>query len=114
MKILITSDWYTPAVNGVVASILALRRQLEARGHEVRVLTLSGTVHTTCENGVYAVGSVDAGLIYPGARLRSFAPAGGMETGCGALPVRVQHLFSGPAHRPGGGGAAHSHLPHGV
>lgn len=73
MKILITSDWYTPAVNGVVASILALRRQLEARGHEVRVLTLSGTVHTTCENGVYAVGSVDAGLIYPGARLRSFA-----------------------------------------
>ena len=37
------------------------------------VLTLSGTVHTTCENGVYAVGSVDAGLIYPGARLRSFA-----------------------------------------
>lgn len=39
MKILITSDWYTPAVNGVVASILALRRQLEARGHEVRVLT---------------------------------------------------------------------------
>ena len=73
MKILITSDWYTPAVNGVVASILALRRQLEARGHEVRVLTLSSTVHTTCENGVYAVGSVDAGLIYPGARLRSFA-----------------------------------------
>ena len=73
MKILITSDWYTPAVNGVVASILALRRQLEARGHEVRVLTLSGTLHTTCENGVYAVGSVDAGLIYPGARLRSFA-----------------------------------------
>ena len=73
MKILITSDWYTPAVNGVVASILALRRQLEARGHEGRVLTLSGTVHTTCENGVYAVGSVDAGLIYPGARLRSFA-----------------------------------------
>ena len=73
MKILITSDWYTPAVNGVVASNLALRRQLEARGHEVRVLTLSSTVHTTCENGVYAVGSVDAGLIYPGARLRSFA-----------------------------------------
>lgn len=51
MKILITSDWYTPAVNGVVASILALRRQLEARGHEVRVLTLSGTLKPPVRTG---------------------------------------------------------------
>ena len=28
MKILLTSDWYIPAVNGVVTSLLALRRQL--------------------------------------------------------------------------------------
>ena len=41
MKILITTDWYSPAVNGVVTSVLNLRRELELRGHEVRVLTLS-------------------------------------------------------------------------
>ena len=41
MKILITSDWYTPAVNGVVTSVKNLKRELERRGHEVRVLTLS-------------------------------------------------------------------------
>lgn len=41
MKILITTDWYTPAVNGVVTSVNNLRRELEALGHEVRVLTLS-------------------------------------------------------------------------
>ena len=73
MKILITSDWYAPAVNGVVTSVLNLRRELEARGHEVRVLTLAGSRRSTVENGVYAVGSVDAGRIYPGARLRSAA-----------------------------------------
>jgi len=39
MKILITSDWYIPAVNGVVTSVKNLRRELEAQGHEVRVLT---------------------------------------------------------------------------
>ena len=40
MKILITTDWYTPAVNGVVTSVKNLQRELERRGHEVRVLTL--------------------------------------------------------------------------
>lgn len=39
MKILITSDWYIPAVNGVVTSVKNLRRELERRGHEVRILT---------------------------------------------------------------------------
>lgn len=70
MKILITSDWYAPAVNGVVTSILTLRRELTRRGHEVRVLTLSGGSRGWQADGVYAVGSLDAGHIYPGARLR--------------------------------------------
>ncbi len=71
MKILITSDWYIPAVNGVVTSVKNLRRELEARGHEVRVLTLSQN-HRSCErDGVTYLGSVAAGLIYPGARLRT-------------------------------------------
>ncbi|MDD3164705.1 MAG: glycosyltransferase family 4 protein [Oscillospiraceae bacterium] len=74
MKILITSDWYAPAVNGVVASVLNLRRELQARGHEVRVLTLSQTPHSFEQDGVTSLGSIPAGLIYPGARLRT-APA---------------------------------------
>lgn len=71
MKILITSDWYTPAVNGVVTSVLNLRRELENRGHEVRVLTLSQDIHSSSRDGVTRIGSVAAGLVYPGARLRT-------------------------------------------
>jgi len=71
MKILITSDWYTPAVNGVVTSVLNLRRALEARGHEVRVLTLSQSPRSSEKDGVTRLGSISAGLIYPGARLRT-------------------------------------------
>ena len=71
MKILITSDWYSPAVNGVVTSVKNLRRELEARGHEVRVLTLSQTHRSWKKDGVTYLGSVAAGLVYPGARLRT-------------------------------------------
>ncbi len=71
MKILIKSDWYTPAVNGVVTSVLNLRRELEARGHEVRVLTLSQSPRSREEDGVTRLGSICAGRIYPGARLRT-------------------------------------------
>ena len=71
MKILITTDWYAPAVNGVVTSVKNLRRGLEARGHEVRILTLSQNRHSWQEDGVYYLGSVPAGLVYPGARLRT-------------------------------------------
>lgn len=46
MKILITTDWYTPAVNGVVTSVKNLQRELERRGHEVRILTLSQSLHS--------------------------------------------------------------------
>lgn len=70
MKILLTSDWYIPAVNGVVTSVLNLKRGLEARGHEVRILTLSGTRHSFEKDGVIYVGSVKADAVYPGARLR--------------------------------------------
>ena len=40
MKILITTDWYAPSVNGVVTSVLNLKEKLEEQGHQVRVLTL--------------------------------------------------------------------------
>lgn len=71
MKILLTSDWYIPAVNGVVTSLLNLRKGLEERGHEVRILTLSHTPHSFSKDGVTYIGSVPAGIIYPGARLKS-------------------------------------------
>ena len=71
MKILIASDWYSPAVNGVVTSVKNLRRELARRGHEVRVLTLSQTRRSWEEDGVTCLGSIAAGLIYPGARLRT-------------------------------------------
>ena len=70
MKILITSDWYKPVINGVVTSVLLLKRELEARGHEVRVVTLSNDLHSHKEGDTYYIGSVSAGRIYPGARLK--------------------------------------------
>lgn len=73
MKILLTTDTWAPTVNGVVTSTMALRAELQACGHEVRVLTLAGSSHTYARDGVIGLGSLDAGLIYPGARLR--APA---------------------------------------
>lgn len=70
MKILITTDWYEPAINGVVASVCALAQALRARGHEVRILTLSGTHHSHSRGDVFYAASLGVGRIYPGARLR--------------------------------------------
>ena len=70
MKVLITTDWYAPVINGVVTSVLLLQRELERLGHEVRVVTLSNTLHSYKSENVYYMGSVSANKIYPGARLR--------------------------------------------
>lgn len=71
MKILIATDWYAPTVNGVVTSVLNLERELRAQGHEVRILTLSQSLKTRVRDNVTFVGAVSAGLVYPGARLRT-------------------------------------------
>lgn len=71
MKILITTDWYVPTINGVVTSVLNLRKELVGRGHDVRVLTLSQTTHSFEADGVTYIGSVGAGVIYPGARIKT-------------------------------------------
>ncbi len=75
MKILITSDWYKPAINGVVTSVENLARGLTDAGHEVRILTLSGNRHSRHEKNVYFIGSLSAGVIYEKARLRLLLPA---------------------------------------
>lgn len=69
MKILLTSDWYYPVVNGVVRSILNLKKYLEYCGHDVKVLTLSNSTKTYKENEIYYIGSLSAGKIYPEARV---------------------------------------------
>lgn len=70
MKILITSDWNTYAINGVVTSIKNLVYELKARGHEVKTLTLSSTHETKVSDDGWEVASFPAGKVYPGARVR--------------------------------------------
>lgn len=69
MKVLITTDCYTPTVNGVVTSVKNLKRELTKRGHEVRILTLSNSMQSREKDGILYLGSLNAGKIYPGARL---------------------------------------------
>lgn len=70
MKILITTDAYLPMVNGVVTSIQQLSTHLKELGHEVRILTLSRGLRTYVDGEVTYLGSVDADMIYPEARIR--------------------------------------------
>ena len=72
MKILITTDWYEPVINGVVTSVLTLKKELTRKGHEVRVVTLSERGHSYKEEDVYYMRSVDISRIYPGARAVCF------------------------------------------
>lgn len=70
MKILITSDWNTYAVNGVVTSIKNLMYGLRARGHEVKLLALSSTHETKITEDGWEVASLPANVVYPDARVR--------------------------------------------
>ena len=74
MKILITTDWPEQAVNGVATSIKNLKAGLLRAGNEVKVLTLSGDVHSRKEGSTYYIGSMSAGAIYPNARLKLLMP----------------------------------------
>lgn len=72
VKILITSEWYSPAINGVVTSVLNLQTELKKLGHEVKVLTLSATARSYEKDGVTYFGSFGTGKIYPGTRVALF------------------------------------------
>ena len=69
MKILITTDWYSPVINGVVTSVINLKKELEERGHEVRILTLSSQRCSYVEKDVYYIKSFNIDKIYPNARV---------------------------------------------
>lgn len=60
MKILITTDWYEPVINGVVTSVVNLSNELKKRGHEVKILTLSRSHHTYAEGDVIYAASIGA------------------------------------------------------
>ncbi len=69
MKILITTDLYVTDTNGVVTSVRNLREELVKRGHEVRILTLSGSLKSKREDYVYYIKSIPLGVVYPDVRM---------------------------------------------
>lgn len=69
MRILIATDWYTPVINGVVTSVINLEKALRAKGHEVRILTLSPNVHSHEDANTYYLRSLSVNKIYPNARI---------------------------------------------
>lgn len=69
LRVLLTTDWWEPVVNGVVASVTTLRRELLALGCDVRVLTLSPELRAHREADVYRIGSLPAQAIYSHARI---------------------------------------------
>lgn len=68
MKILITTDLYTTATNGVVTSVKNLYGELKSKGHDVRILTLSESAHSYKEGDVYYIRSMPF-AIYPNVRM---------------------------------------------
>lgn len=69
MKILITTDLFSEPTNGVVTSVNNLREELTRKGHDVRVLTLSGNLHTYKDGTVYYIKSISLDFIYPAVRM---------------------------------------------
>lgn len=67
MKVLITTDWYKPNINGVVTSVLNLADELTRMGHDVRILTLSRSTESYREDHVYYLRSFGF-PIYPNVR----------------------------------------------
>lgn len=70
MKILITTDWYNTAINGVVTSVRNLEKGLTLLGHDVKILTLSQNKHSYQDANVTFIGSISAEKIYPNARIK--------------------------------------------
>lgn len=68
MKILITTDLFTTKTNGVVTSVMNLRDELIAKGHEVRILTLSDKMTSRRDGDVYYIRSIPF-AVYPNVRV---------------------------------------------
>ncbi len=70
MKVLITTDWYKTAANGVATSVRNLETGLKQLGHDVKILTLSETRFSYVNGNTTYIGSVNAERIYPCARVK--------------------------------------------
>lgn len=68
MKILITTDLFTTETNGVVTSVRNLQSELLAKGHEVRILTLSENGHSRRDGDVFYIRSMPL-PVYPNVRM---------------------------------------------
>jgi 1,2-diacylglycerol 3-alpha-glucosyltransferase len=69
LKILITTDLYTTNTNGVVTSVQNLFDELTAKGHDVKVLTISDTLHSHREGPITYIRSVSLDKFYPNVRM---------------------------------------------
>jgi len=69
MKILITTDLYATKTNGVVTSVRNLMEELEKKGHQVRILTVSEKCRSRKEGNIYYIKSVPLGVVYPDVRM---------------------------------------------
>ena len=69
LKILITTDLYTVNTNGVVTSVQNLFDELTEKGHDVRILTISDSLHSHKDGAVYYIRSVPLGAVYPDLRM---------------------------------------------
>ena len=69
MKVLITTDLYTTSTNGVVTSVRNLMSELEKKGHEVKVLTVSEKLKSHVDGNVYYIKSLPLGVVYPDVRM---------------------------------------------
>ena len=68
MKVLITTDLFTTTTNGVVTSVRNLFDELERKGHDVRILTLSASLKSYKDKNVYYIRSMPIG-VYPNVRM---------------------------------------------
>lgn len=69
MKVLITTDLYATATNGVVTSVRNLYEELTGKGHDVRILTLSNDRESYKEDHIYYIKSMPIGFVYPDVRM---------------------------------------------
>lgn len=68
-KILITTDLYTTATNGVVTSVKNLYDELKRKGHDVKILTFSENVHSRREGDITFIRSMSLQWVYPNVRM---------------------------------------------
>ncbi len=69
MKILITTDLYTTNTNGVVTSVQNLFDELTAKGHDVKILTISENLHSHRDGPITYIRSVSLEKVYPNVRM---------------------------------------------